>query len=164
MHAPFQPANLLFVSKQLILIAFLCSDISDEDGTISAASSYQISIPRACTNSIKMALESSDLLALVHVPNGCVSVPISDTQMTAPLRPCHRCDLIVDAFELAQLLHTGVKGVPNVHTRAESHRQHVGLGPVNQVEVEVITQGGSVQNFVRFLWDLATEWCEGVKR
>lgn len=164
MHAPLQPANLLFVSKKLILIAFLCSDISNEDGTISATSSYQISIPRACSNSIKMALERSDLLALVHVPNGSVSVPVADAQMATPLRPCHRCDLIIDALEFAQLLHTGVKGVPNVDARAESHRQHVGLGPVDKVEVEVITQGGGIKHFVGFLWDLATERCEGVKR
>ena len=116
MHAPFQAAHLLFVSKKLILIVFLSSDISHEDGTISAASSYQIPVPRACTNSIKMALECSDLLALVHVPYGCVSVPVADAQMATPLRPCNGCDLIVDAFKLAQLLHTGVEGVPHVDT------------------------------------------------
>lgn len=111
-----------------------------------------------------MALECSDLLALIHVPNGSVSVPVANAQMTAPLRPCHRRDLIVDAFELAQLLHTGVKGVPHVYTRAESHRQHIGLGPIDQVEIEIITQGGGIKHFVGFLWDLATERCEGVKR
>ena len=114
MHAPFQPADFLFMSKKFILIVFLCSDISDQDGAISAASSYQITVPRACTNSIKMALECSDLLALVHVPYGGVSIPVADAQMTAPLRPCHRCDLIVDALKLAKLLHTGVKCVPHV--------------------------------------------------
>lgn len=155
MHAPFQSAYLLFVSKKLILIAFLCSDISNEDGTISAASSYQISIPRACANSIKMSLECSHLLAFVHVPNGSVSVPVSDTQMAPSLRPCHWCDLIIDAFEFTQLLYTGVKGVPNVDTWAEGHSKHIGLGPVDQVEIEVITQSGGIKDFVRFLRDLA---------
>ena len=108
--------NNLFVSKKLILIAFFSSDISHEDGTISAASSYQISVPRACTNPIKMALECSDLLALVHVPYGRVSVPVAYAQMAPHLGPCDRCDLIVDAFKFAQLLYTGVKGVPHVDT------------------------------------------------
>lgn len=57
-------------------------------------------------------------------------------------------------MEFAELGDFGGVGVPEVDAVAEAHCQLVGGAPVDEVQVEIVLEGGSVEHLARHLVDL----------
>ena len=68
--------------------------------------------------------------------------------MCAFLRPSDGCDSIALA-EVDELAHARRVRIPNVDVLGQRHGQRVRTRPVNQVQIEVVTEVGSIENFVR---------------
>lgn len=66
-------------------------------------------------------------------------------QVRAPLAPRHAAHR-VGRRQITKLCDLGGAGGPQVDARPQAHGQHVLAGPVHQVEVEIILQGGRVQH------------------
>jgi len=91
-----------------------------------------------------MTIERPYLLLLVDVPDLHLPAFRSNTEVSSATAPAKRGDLIVFPH-IAQLLHSGCSGIPNIHRVLQRHRKYVLGTPIHQIEIEVVTQAGRIQ-------------------
>jgi hypothetical protein len=84
-HAPLETTHLLLMSQQPLLIVFMSPNVSDENGPVPAPSGNERPIPRACTDPVRVASESPNLLSLIDVPDGDLTVSVTHTQVLSSL-------------------------------------------------------------------------------
>ena len=72
------------------------------------------------------------------------------SKATHPLNPADRRDRIV--WKFTQFVDSARLGIPHVHAVAETDAQDVLVAPVDEVEVEVISEVWSIEDFV---WNFA---------
>ena len=85
-----------------------------------------------------MAVHRAHLLELLHVPDLHLVVARAHRHAVALLDPREARHVRALALRLHELLDGAVGRVPQVDGVAERHAEHVGRGPVEQIEVEVI--------------------------
>ena len=85
---------------------------------------------------------------LLDVPDLYLPVERAHAEMAASLTPRHRRHS-VPLSKIDQLRHAGCVSVPDEDCLTKSERKSVLLGPVNEVEVEVIAQVGCIEHSER---------------
>ena len=85
---------------------------------------------------------------LLNVPDLYLPVKRAHAEMAASLTPRHRRHS-VPLSKIDQLRHAGCVSVPDEDCLTESDCKGVLLGPVNEVEVEVIAQVGCIEHSER---------------
>jgi hypothetical protein len=97
-----------------------------------------------------MLIQTSYLLAMIDVPDLSLTIVCADGQMIAFITPADACNLVI-AHNFTQFLNLGSTSTPNVYGFVKTNCEHVGGAPINQIQVKVVLQLRSVQNFVRHL-------------
>ena len=148
MRAPAQPTDLLLVPAQVLDETRLGSHVSHQYLLVFGATGDERARPGAGADSVLVPAHTADHLLLLNVPDLHMTVICAHGQVRAFLRPSDGCDSIALA-EVDELAHARRVCVPDVDVLGQRHCQRVRTRPVNQVQIEVVTEVGSIENFVR---------------
>lgn len=110
-----------------------------------------MAVPRHSTNARAVTANGAEQLVCLGIPNLDRARVTADRQMWALLLPGDAGDDIRAAGMIAELGHFGRGGAPEIDTAAEAYAEKVGLGPVYEVEVEVVCEIGSIKHLERHL-------------
>lgn len=122
-----------------------------ENVVVAAARTQETVIPGYRTNPSCMALHRSHELVFHRVPD--LQVPfIGSNCKKAPISgPLHRSDVIrANVVEFCDL---AVQSRPEVDAGAKADCQDIFGGPIDEVQVEIILETGSVKHLVGLLGD-----------
>ena len=155
---PLEPAHLLAVAGEPPLGGEARrADVALQDEAVAAARRQDVPVPGQSADPGRVALQRVDLLVGRHVPD--LDVPFvgaHGNQVAAdPVGPGHGSHRVAVLREVAEPGDLAGAGAPQVDGRAEPDGEHVLRRPVDQVEVEVVLQLGSVQHLEGDLRDLA---------
>ena len=81
----------------------------------------------------------------VHIPDVDMASVAADRQLGTVFRPTNGGDVV--AVEFAEAGDLGSDGVPQVDAVAQPDGQHILVGPGNQVQVKVVSQGRCIEYF-----------------
>lgn len=101
-----------------------------------------------------VASERSDLLHGVNIPNLQISTFSSHAQVAAMVRPAQGSHLVV-LSNVTEFLYAGGCRIPNVNKVLKSNSQNILRGPVNKVQVEIVTEARRLKHAVGVLGNLA---------
>lgn len=93
-----------------------------------------------------MTGKSSRFLHFGDIPNLHVPVVSSKRKMWSLKRPSH-CSRGIGYSQVAKLIDFRISSVPQVNAGGKTNCEEVLRGPVNEIEVVVILEGGRVQYF-----------------
>ena len=99
-----------------------------------------------------MTVQLSDHFLLGHIPYLYRSRVRAHIEIVSSAAPANRSNGVIGAH-IVQLLDLVATGRPDIHCAGEAHRQVVVLGPVNEVQVEVVLEVGGVKDLVRQFGD-----------
>ena len=114
-----------------------------KDGLVSRTRREHLVRPVHYSYSTEVAFHGSDKLSFVYIPNLENTEVGSYGQVSAVGRPLYTSHRICRT-EVVKLRHFLTGGVPEVDAGAQTHSQEVASAPVDEVEIEVVLQGGSV--------------------
>ena len=119
-------------------LVLLLAHVVVDDRRVAAARREHRAVPRERRDARAVAVHRAHLLELLDVPDLHLVVGRADGHVVALADPRERGDVRLLALRLHQLLDRAVRGVPQVDRVAERDAEHVGRGPVEQVEVVVV--------------------------
>lgn len=158
---PLQPTNLLPVSDQLTRKLRSIPQIPIQNILIPGArTEIHGVIPGYTAHAAHMADHRPDLGNFLGIPQLHLARIGPYGQQIILLGPGRSRDHIVETH-LAELADSAGHGVPHVDAGVEADRQDVLLGPVDEVQVEVVLQGGGVQHLYRRFVDFALDCGSG---
>ncbi len=102
-----------------------------------------------------MAVHDAQLPHTLDVPEGDVARGVADGQDVSLLGPLHGADVVLGIGEVKQLSDRAAGGVPQVDVGAEGNGQEVVHGPVQQGQVVVVDELGSIENSIGSLGDVS---------
>lgn len=81
-----------------------------------------------------MAIEHSDALHLLTIPEVNAAIAHSKCQVRTLLDPSNRANVIV-VFRLIKLLNVSICSVPQIQVVVKGNSQYIGLRPIDQIEI-----------------------------
>lgn len=127
--------------------------VAVQDGLVARASAQDGGVPGYRANPVGVSVHHSHPLHFIDVPDLHFSAVGAQREQRPLLGPGDRGGRVRDA-QVAQLGDLGVLGVPEVDAGGEPDGQVILGGPVDEVEVVVVLQGGCIQHFAWQLVDL----------
>ena len=127
-------------------------DVSVDNLSIPGARGQNGGVPGRGAHASVVAGEGPHAFLTGQVPQEHTAAAGAHRDVVAGGRGGHTRDGVRVA-EVAQLGDLGGAGVPHVDRAGQAYHQVVGLGPVQEVQVEVVCEGGRVQDLVGRLWD-----------
>ena len=89
---------------------------------------------------------------MLHIPNLYFSIKCPHWEIITSIyiRPGDWSDLI-EIAHIGEFCNTSFRGIPNIYRSSERNCKLIRLGPVNKIEVEVITKIGCIKHSERLL-------------
>lgn len=150
-QTPSESTDLLTVVGELHVTVGGRTQVSHENCPVLAAGGYDRGghvVPGEGAHPAQMALQRPDFLLFIDVPNLNLSGLRTNAQMIAFVGPTERSHLI-EIAEVTQFRHGQRGGIPNIHRRFKCHCKDVLRGPVDQIQVEIITKSRCIQYTIR---------------
>ena len=152
MRTPSEATDLLSVTKELLDIAVWCPHISDKNRLVLAATCNDVMVgPRESTDPVRMSRHLSDHPLLLDVPDLNFAIVGANREVGASVLAPADGGHLVAATQVYKIVDFGRVSVPSVHVGPESYCEDVALRPINEIEVEIVTQAWSVQDFIWLL-------------
>lgn len=144
-RSPLEAANFRGVGNKLCNLVFGNTDIVVVDESTSSTSREKVLVPAHNTNTGVMTEHAANLLTLSNIPNLDLTGSKTNTDISTVARPLNTADIRVRAC-LQQAAHGAFISRPDIDRALKTNSNLVARAPVEQVQVVVINQTGSVKN------------------
>mmetsp|Transcript_8536 Transcript_8536/g.20995 ORF Transcript_8536/g.20995 Transcript_8536/m.20995 type:complete len:431 (-) Transcript_8536:602-1894(-) len=155
--APLQAAHLLRVPVQLPHPVLGGPYVVVHDYTVAGTRADRVAAPGEGGDAGAVARHGPEHPPSSHIPQLHLPIVRPNRERAAAwlLPPRQRSDNVAGLRRLEQLLGGVGRSVPQEDALPQRHREDVGLGPVEEVEVVVVYEVGGVEDLVGRLWDEA---------